>query len=181
MPPKYQHQTHMQDPSPSPPPDNDAHDILVIHDIMDTLDQLPPELTRVHSDLNELGAVLYCKWNHSAPVHLYVHPSRRTAVDYATHTHHSPTYNTYPSPHSSIRCCKCARLLIPVDTLCNLENKLNTLIKWIQDASIGPERRFDLLQDIAEEAARYKLGGDDKIRVAGGACDGVSLRISDRG
>lgn len=29
---------------------------------MDTLDQIPPELTRVHSDLNELGAVLYCKW-----------------------------------------------------------------------------------------------------------------------
>lgn len=28
---------------------------------MDTLDQIPPELTRVHSDLNELGAVLYCK------------------------------------------------------------------------------------------------------------------------
>ena len=58
-------------------------------------------------------------------------------------------------------------------TLVNLE-KLNTLIEWVQDASIGPEQRFQLLQEIAEEAARYKLGGDDKIRVAGGACDGVS-------
>jgi hypothetical protein len=65
-------------------------------------------------------------------------------------------------------------------TLVNLETKLNTLINWIQDPTIGPERRFQLLQEIAEEAARYKLGGDDKIRVAGGACDGVSERASER-
>jgi len=44
----------------------------------------------------------------------------------------------------------------------------------VQDPSIEPAQRFQLLQEIAEEAARYKLGGDDKIRVAGGACDGVS-------
>lgn len=43
----------------------------------------------------------------------------------------------------------------------------------MQDPTIGPEQRFGLLQEIAEEAARYKLGGDDKIRVAGGACDGI--------
>ena len=60
-------------------------------------------------------------------------------------------------------------------TLLNLEKKLNSLIEWIQDGSLAPEQRFQLLQEIAEEAARYKLGGDDKIRVAGGACDGVSL------
>ena len=63
--------------------------------------------------------------------------------------------------------------LTEVATLVNLENKLDTLVRWIQDPSIGQERRFQLLQEIAEEAARYKLGGDDKIRVAGGACDGV--------
>lgn len=45
----------------------------------------------------------------------------------------------------------------------------------MQNPRIGPEKRFQLLQEIAEEAARYKLGGDDKIRVAGGACDGVSV------
>lgn len=87
---------------------------------MDTLDQIPPELTRVHSDLNELGAVLY-------------------------------------------------------STLVSLEKKLYTLIDWIQDPNVTPEKRFELLQEIAEEAARYKLGGDDKIRVAAGACDGVSV------
>jgi hypothetical protein len=58
-----------------------------------------------------------------------------------------------------------------------LEGKLNQLVEWIQDPSIGPEKRFQLLQEIAEEAARYKLGGDDKIRVAGGACDGVRLLL----
>lgn len=51
--------------SPSPPPvaagPNDLHDILVLQDFMDTIDQIPVEMTRVHSDLNELGAVLYCK------------------------------------------------------------------------------------------------------------------------
>lgn len=46
--------------SPGPAPTDDAQDMLVIQDLMDTLDQLPPELTRVYSDLNELGAVLYC-------------------------------------------------------------------------------------------------------------------------
>ncbi|WWC58261.1 uncharacterized protein I303_100799 [Kwoniella dejecticola CBS 10117] len=107
-------------PSPSPPPPtaDDAQDILIISDIMDTLDQIPPELTRVFSDLNELGAVLYA-------------------------------------------------------TLISLEKKLYTLINWIQDPDVKPEQRFELLQEIAEEAARYKLGGDDKIRVAGGACDGI--------
>jgi len=59
MPPRY---AVAPEASPSPPPENDAQDILVIQDIMDTLDQIPPELTRVHSDLNELGAVLYCEF-----------------------------------------------------------------------------------------------------------------------
>ncbi|BEI84687.1 hypothetical protein CcaverHIS002_0500880 [Cutaneotrichosporon cavernicola] len=105
-------------PPPPDPKPNDANDILLIQDLMDTIDQIPIELTRVHSDLNELGAVLY-------------------------------------------------------STLCNLETKLHQLINWVQDPSVPPERRFQLLQEIAEEAARYKLGGDDKIRVAGGACDGI--------
>lgn len=54
-------------PSPTPPPAqtstvaSDAKDLLIIHDIADTLDQIPFELTKVHSDLNELGAVLYCE------------------------------------------------------------------------------------------------------------------------
>lgn len=51
--------------SPTPPPpddaDRDAQDMLVLQDLMDTLEQMPAEMTRVHSDLNELGAVLYCK------------------------------------------------------------------------------------------------------------------------
>lgn len=127
--------------SPSPPPasPNDTQDILVIADMIDTFDQLPSELTRVHSDLNELAAVLYGK--------LYC------LLD-------------------SI--CGMARTDWSA-TLVTLESKLNQLVEWIQDPSIGPEQRFQLLQEIAEEAARYKLGGDDKIRVAGGACDGVSL------
>lgn len=63
MPPKAAVTTRAPTPTPpSPPaPHNDANDILIIQDLMDTIDQIPIELTRVHSDLNELGAVLYCK------------------------------------------------------------------------------------------------------------------------
>ena len=60
-------------------------------------------------------------------------------------------------------------------TLGTLEQKLHQLIDWVQDPSIGVEQRFHLLQDVAEEAAKYKLGSEDKVRVAGGACDGVRL------
>jgi len=48
-------------PTPPPMPANDVHDLLVIADMVDTFDQLPAEITRVHSDLNELSAVLYCE------------------------------------------------------------------------------------------------------------------------
>jgi inhibitor of growth protein 3 len=48
-------------PSPPPMPPNDVQDLLVIADMVDTFDHLPAEVTRVHSDLNELSAVLYCK------------------------------------------------------------------------------------------------------------------------
>ena len=45
------------------PPDEEevkAQDMLILQDLMDTLEQMPTEMTRVHADLNELGAVLYC-------------------------------------------------------------------------------------------------------------------------
>jgi inhibitor of growth protein 3 len=125
-------------PSPPPMPPNDVQDLLVIADMVDTLDHVPAEVTRVHSDLNELSAVLYCKLFRKS----------------------------------------LGRKLTFSATLVTLENKLNTLVTWIQDDSVSPADRFQLLQEIAEEAARYKLGGDDKIRVSAGACDGVSLRVS---
>lgn len=55
-------------PSPPPLPPNDVQDLLVIADMVDTLDHVPAEVTRVHSDLNELSAVLYCKLNHESSV-----------------------------------------------------------------------------------------------------------------
>lgn len=58
--------------SPSPPPTattpNEVQDILIIADLADTLDQIPNELTRVHSDLNELAAVLYCEFHSLASI-----------------------------------------------------------------------------------------------------------------
>jgi hypothetical protein len=88
--------------------------------------------------------------------------------------------STSSQPSCIVSCPKNAlgEKLIILATLVTLENKLNTLVTWIQDDSVSPADRFQLLQEIAEEAARYKLGGDDKIRVSAGACDGVSLRVS---
>ena len=60
MPPRINPSQRSLSPPTSSVP-NDVQDILVLQDMMDTLDQIPPELTRVHSDLNELGAVLYCE------------------------------------------------------------------------------------------------------------------------
>ena len=87
--------------------------------------------------------------------------------------------STSYQPYSIVSCSKklLRRRLTHSATLVTLENKLNTLVTWIQDDSVSPADRFQLLQEIAEEAARYKLGGDDKIRVSAGACDGVSLRV----
>lgn len=70
MPPKA---APVRPATPTPPPagagaapsKDDTADILVLQDFMDTIDQIPVEMTRVHSDLNELGAVLYCEFRAS--------------------------------------------------------------------------------------------------------------------
>jgi len=43
----------------------------------------------------------------------------------------------------------------------------------IEDGTVGKQDRLFLLTDIAEEAARLKLGGEDKIRVACQAADNL--------
>ena len=51
--------------------------------------------------------------------------------------------------------------------------KLNELLAMLEDKNARPERRFNLLREIAEEARSFRLGGEDKIRVATGTCETV--------
>jgi inhibitor of growth protein 3 len=48
----------------------------------------------------------------------------------------------------------------------------------IEDGTVGKQERLFLLTDIAEEAARLKLGGEDKIRVACQAADNLKSHTS---
>ncbi|WAR60094.1 hypothetical protein PtB15_9B31 [Puccinia triticina] len=43
-----------------------------------------------------------------------------------------------------------------------------------QPQSITPEERLKLLRNMMAEIERYKLGAQDKIRVANGTCESVS-------
>ncbi|THH19019.1 hypothetical protein EW146_g2070 [Bondarzewia mesenterica] len=54
-----------------------------------------------------------------------------------------------------------------------ITNKVNRLVDMIERNSMPKEERLWLLAEIAEEAQRLKLGGEDKIRVACQAADGL--------
>ena len=54
-----------------------------------------------------------------------------------------------------------------------LISKIVQLTSAIENNTVPKEDRLWLLADIAEEASRLKLGGEDKIRVACHAADGL--------
>ena len=54
-----------------------------------------------------------------------------------------------------------------------LTSKINELVAMIETKSASNDERLYLLSEIAEEAARLKLSGEDKIRVACHAADGL--------
>jgi inhibitor of growth protein 3 len=57
-----------------------------------------------------------------------------------------------------------------------LTSKINRLIDMIETNSSPKEQRIWLLVEIAEEAQRLKLGGEDKIRVAAQVADGLKAQ-----
>ena len=85
---------------------------------VDTVESLPPALTRSVADLKELDAVL-------------------------------------------------------TSSLGTITTKLTTLLEMIQDPSVAPRDRLELLREVADEASGFKMGGEDKIRVATGTCETV--------
>lgn len=62
-------------------------------------------------------------------------------------------------------------------SLGTITDKLNTLLALLEQPNsntVKPEHRLLLLKEIAEEARSFRLGGEDKIRVATGTCETVS-------
>jgi inhibitor of growth protein 3 len=57
-----------------------------------------------------------------------------------------------------------------------LTSKIDRLIEMIETNSSPKEQRIWLLMEIAEEAQRLKLGGEDKIRVAAQVADGLKAQ-----
>ena len=60
----------------------------------------------------------------------------------------------------------------------SITTRIHTLTKMIEENSVPKEERLWLLTEIAEEAARLKLGGEDKIRVACQAADNLKWHTS---
>ncbi|KAF8845987.1 hypothetical protein BDN67DRAFT_986398 [Paxillus ammoniavirescens] len=58
-------------------------------------------------------------------------------------------------------------------SMASITMKIQKLTQVIEEGSMSKQERLILLADIADEAARLKLGGEDKIRVACQAADNV--------
>ena len=63
-------------------------------------------------------------------------------------------------------------------SMTSITAKIKILTQMIEDGTVGKQERLLLLTDIAEEAARLKLGGEDKIRVACQAADNLKSHTS---
>ncbi|KAF9245673.1 hypothetical protein BU15DRAFT_40459 [Melanogaster broomeanus] len=58
-------------------------------------------------------------------------------------------------------------------SMASITMKIRKLTQMIEEGSMSKQERLILLADIADEAGRLKLGGEDKIRVACQAADNV--------
>ncbi|KAI6048027.1 hypothetical protein EDC04DRAFT_2864160 [Pisolithus marmoratus] len=63
-------------------------------------------------------------------------------------------------------------------SMASITSKIQRLTQVIEEGSLSKQERFLLLTEIADEAARLKLGGEDKIRVACQAADNLKGHIS---
>jgi inhibitor of growth protein 3 len=58
-------------------------------------------------------------------------------------------------------------------SMASITTRIHNLTKMIEEGTVPKEERLWLLTEISEEAARLKLGGEDKIRVACQAADNL--------
>lgn len=62
-------------------------------------------------------------------------------------------------------------------SISTITDQLNDLLRMLEDPKVSPEQRFHQLRRLADEAKDFRLGGEDKIRVATGTCETVSSII----
>ncbi|KAI6154011.1 hypothetical protein BKA82DRAFT_4096458 [Pisolithus tinctorius] len=63
-------------------------------------------------------------------------------------------------------------------SMTSITTKIQKLTQVIEEGALSKQERLFLLTEIADEAARLRLGGEDKIRVACQAADNVNGHIS---
>lgn len=73
-----------------------------------------------------------------------------------THSPFSPTWSTGPTASSQ-----------------SITTKLETLMNMMNNKLVTPFDRLKLLREVTEDARVFRLGGEDKIRVATGTCETV--------
>ncbi|KAK9893743.1 hypothetical protein P389DRAFT_107854 [Cystobasidium minutum MCA 4210] len=56
-------------------------------------------------------------------------------------------------------------------SISTITEQLNELLRMLEDPKVLPEQRFHQLRRLADEAKDFRLGGEDKIRVATGTCE----------
>jgi hypothetical protein len=70
-------------------------------------------------------------------------------------------------------------LLRPTGGIAQITCKLNKLLSMVEDPNVTPAQRLALLREVAEDSRSFKLGGEDKIRVATGTCGTVCISYFD--
>ncbi|SCV74592.1 BQ2448_7621 [Microbotryum intermedium] len=115
--------------------------IHLVHTFSDTLDALPPALTRSISDLKELDAVL------SGSLNVITTKLQKLLTMMTT----TPSSSVKAAGDDPDRTAAAAAACTPYD-------------------------RLRLLREVTEDARVFRLGGEDKIRVATSTCETVSPR-----
>jgi len=149
--------------------------IHLVTTFADSLDSLPPSLTRSLSDLKELDAVL-----NSASASLrreLLWPARSLSQGRAMpHTEPLELTAAHSQPPR------------PAGSLQSITDKLRLVHAMMHTPEPGskpsaeppkytPLDRLKLLREVAEDARVFRLGGEDKIRVATNTCETVRLLL----
>ena len=80
----------------------------------------------------------------------------------------------HPSSRPLARLTSSPHLVSLPASLIHLTDSIKALTGKVLDPDSTPLDRLTALREVAEFAQRFKLGGEDKIRVVGGVCEGVS-------
>ncbi|SGY85263.1 BQ5605_C009g05748 [Microbotryum silenes-dioicae] len=140
--------------------------IHLVHTFSDTLDALPPALTRSVSDLKELDAVLS---GQSLPSCV-----ARRACAAPTGDHLLCEANNVFLGSLNLITTKLQKLLTMMITPPPPSSSAVAAGNGNDPAACTPYDRLRLLREVTEDARVFRLGGEDKIRVATSTCETIA-------